>query len=133
MIEAFREVRRTWPAAKLVILGKGPYPSPAGVHSPGFISSREALERVFLDSDLVVAPGFCDPFPSFLIEAMNYGVPCVVSPCDGMPEIVDHDRTGLVLPKLDAPVLADEVIRLLGAPSRLQAMSDASRERSEAG
>ncbi len=129
VIEAFRQVRRTCPDAKLVILGKGPYPSLPGVHSPGFISSREALERVFLDSDLVVAPGYCDPFPSFLIEAMNYGIPCVVSPRDGMPEIVDHNRTGLVLPKLDAMVLADQVIRLLSDPSKLRAMSEASREK----
>ncbi len=46
-----------------------------------------------------------------------------------MPEIVDHDRTGLVLPKLDALVLAEHVIRLLSDPSRLQAMSEASREK----
>ncbi len=43
--------------------------------------------------------------------------------------IVDHDRTGLVLPKLDALVLADQVIRLLSDSSRFEAMSEASRER----
>jgi glycosyltransferase involved in cell wall biosynthesis len=129
VIEAFRDVRCTWPDARLVILGKSRHPSVAGVQSTGYISSPEKLERVFLDSDVVVAPGYCDPFPSFLIEAMNYGVPCIVSPRDGMPEIVDHGRTGLVLPELNARVLAEGMKRLLSDPTALQAMSDAARER----
>jgi glycogen synthase len=54
------------------------------------------MRELFLSSDLVLAPSRCDPFPTFLIEAMNFGLPCVASDVDGLPEIVEHEVTGLV-------------------------------------
>jgi glycogen synthase len=128
-IQAFRTVRDARPEAKLIILGNGSYPKLPGVQAAGFISSRDELERLFLQSDLVVAPAYCDPFPGFLIEAMNYGVPCIVSSRDGMPEIVDHNRTGIVLQNLNSQALAEAISELVDDQVKLQSMSKAAREK----
>jgi glycosyltransferase involved in cell wall biosynthesis len=87
------------------------------------------MRELFLSSDLVLAPARCDPFPTFLIEAMNFGVPCVTSDADGMPEIVAHEVTGLVISDVSGTQLAVEVVSLLNDPQRLVSMSRSARER----
>jgi glycogen(starch) synthase len=84
---------------------------------------------LFLSSDLVLAPARCDPFPTFLIEAMNFGLPCVTSDADGIPEIVAHEVTGVVVSDISGPGLAAEVVRLLNDPQRLLTMSRSGKER----
>jgi glycogen synthase len=98
-----------------------------GVETPGKIRSADELQQLFLQTDIVVAPGRCDPFPTFVIEAMNYGVPCIVTDQDGMPEIVDHNRSGLVISPSDADSLAEGIISLLGNLNTLSIMSQQAR------
>lgn len=128
VLAAFKQVRQALPNAKLVVIGKKLLQQPEGVENPGPVS-REVLRKLLLNSDLVVAPAYCDPFPRFVMEAMNYGVPCVVSNQDGMPEIVDHSVNGVVLDKPRPTSLATSVIGLLTQPARLESMSQAAREK----
>lgn len=127
VLAAFRQVRQVIPEAKLVIIGKKLSLEEPGIENPGHIESRSDLHRLFLQSDLVVAPAYCDPFPTFLMEAMNYGVPCVVADRDGMPEIVDDRINGRVLDQLTPERLAHQIIELLSDPDQLVTLSEAAR------
>lgn len=89
VLAALRIVRQQIPDAKLAIVGLSSDVADPGVENYGFVSP-EKIRDLFLSSDLVLAPARCDPFPTFLIEAMNFGVPCITSEADGMPEIVAH-------------------------------------------
>jgi len=129
VLAAFREVRQAIPDAKLAIVGKTLMSDEVGVYNPGYITSRSQMHQLFLETDLVIAPASCDPFPTFLMEAMNYGVPCVVSNRDGMPEIVDHLLSGVVIDKLTPSSLAAIVIDLLNHPAQLDLMSQAARHK----
>ena len=122
-LAAFRMVRQQIPDAKLAVVGMSSEIADPGVENHGYVSSPQKMRELFLSSDLVVAPARCDPFPTFLIEAMNFGVPCVTSDADGMPEIVAHETTGLVISNVSGPQLAAEIVRLLNDPQRLLAMS----------
>ncbi|NCO37809.1 MAG: hypothetical protein COZ06_00240 [Armatimonadetes bacterium CG_4_10_14_3_um_filter_66_18] len=51
-----------------------------------------------------------------LIEAMACGTPVVCTAVGGMPEVVQHEVTGLVVPENDEPALCEAVLRLLEAP-----------------
>lgn len=128
VLAAFEKVRQALPNAKLVVIGRKLLQQQAGVENPGEISP-EALKELFLTSDLVVAPAYCDPFPRFVMEAMNYGVPCIVSNQDGMPEIVDHQLNGIVLDQPNPGSLAVTMIDLLSNPAQLQLMSQAARHK----
>jgi glycogen synthase len=128
-LAAFRIVRQQIPEAKLAVVGECSEMEGPGVENYGYVSSPEKMRELFLTSDLVVAPARCDPFPTFLIEAMNFGLPCVTSDVDGIPEIVAHDVTGLVLSDVSGPQLAAEVTRLLNDPRTLIAMSHSGKER----
>ena len=129
VLAAFREVRQAIPDAKLVIVGKTLTSDEAGVFNPGYITSRSQMHQLFLETDLVIAPASCDPFPTFLMEAMNYGVPCVVSNRDGMPEIVNHSINGMVIDSLNAKQLAKTIIALLNDLKTLNLMSKAARQK----
>jgi glycogen synthase len=127
VLAAFEQVRQVIPNTKLVVLGKRLGIRQPGVETPGKIRSLDELQQLFLQTDIVVAPGRCDPFPTFVIEAMNYGVPCIVADQDGMPEIVDHHRSGWVISPSDADSLAEAIISLLGNPNTLSIMSQQAR------
>lgn len=128
VLTAFEQVRQVLPDATLVVIGIT-LPEPiAGVINPGSVDAA-TLRSLFLTSDLVVAPGRCDPFPTFLMEAMNYGVPCIVSAQDGMPEIVDHTLNGMVLSHPTPDNLAREILSLLTDPRQLQSLSEQARQK----
>ncbi len=128
VLAAFKKVKQALPDAKLVIIGKKIAIAEDGIENPGHIASPSQLRDLFLKTDLVVAPAYCDPFPVFLMDAMNYGVPCSVSAKDGMPEIVEHKVNGIVIPDLKAEIIADNIIHLLSNISVLKSMSERARE-----
>ena len=129
VLAAFRKVRQIVPDAKLIVVGKTIESDETGVVNLGYIKSRSEMHQLFLESDLVVAPAYCDPFPTFLMEAMNYGVPCIASNRDGMPEIVEHGVSGVIMNQLTSEQLADEIVELLSNYKKLASMSQASRSR----
>lgn len=129
VLAAFQQVRAILPNATLVVIGAELPETPDGVINLGHVSSADELKQLFLTSDVVVAPGRCDPFPTFLLEAMNYGVPCIVSAQDGMPEIVEHAISGIVLTHPTPETLAQELIALLTETGRLQSLSEQARQK----
>jgi glycosyltransferase involved in cell wall biosynthesis len=125
-VREFRKVRAAFPDAELVVIGSDSAPKEVGVTSRGFVASRDEIKRLFLDVDLVVAPARFDPFPTFLIEAMNYGLPCVAADRDGMPEIVTDGQTGAVRPH---ERMGEAMAELLGDPARMERYSAAARRK----
>jgi colanic acid/amylovoran biosynthesis glycosyltransferase len=85
----------------------------------GPLPQRE-MARVVADASVFAAPcvvgrdGNRDGLPTVLLEAMALGTPCVSTDVTGIPEVLRHGETGLMVPQHDATALADAVERLLG-------------------
>ncbi len=96
----------------------------------GSLAHAEVLER-YRHCDLVVVPsiesrdGRKEGLPTVIVEAMACGAPVIASDLAGIGEIVDHERTGLLVPPGDAEALADAAQRLLTYP-RLRALTTES-------
>lgn len=75
------------------------------------------------------AHGRREGIPVSLMEAMACGVPVVASRISGIPELVDHEWSGLLFPPGDAAALADAVEELAGARDRRVLMGRAAREK----
>jgi glycosyltransferase involved in cell wall biosynthesis len=127
-IAAFARVREAIPDATLHVVGACSAPRQPRVKVLGNVP-REELDRLLLQSDVVLAPSRCDPFPGFVIEAMNFGVVPVVSAADGLPEIVRHGENGLVVPNPTAEELSGHTLRLLTDAGLRRRFSQASRLR----
>jgi glycogen synthase len=123
LLQAFRLIRERVPNATLVIIGSTLTIDEPGVKSLGYISSAKEVENLFLTSDLVIAPARCDPFPAFIIEAMNYGVPCIITRQTGISEMILNQENGVVIDSLDPAEIATEAVKLLTHPADLECIS----------
>jgi glycosyltransferase involved in cell wall biosynthesis len=83
------------------------------VHFEGAIAWGESLFEVMRKHDVLVLPSMTEGLPLVLIEAMSQGLPVVASNVGGVPEIVIHERTGLLVPPMDVGALYSAIERIL--------------------
>ena len=74
---------------------------------------------------------WAEPFGIVVIEAMAGGTPVVASNVGGIPEIVQHGVSGLLVTPGDALALRHAIADLIADPPRRLAMGDAARRRSQ--
>lgn len=73
---------------------------------------REAA--MFVLPSVITPSGDRDGIPVALMEAMACGLPVVSTRVSGIPELIEHERDGLLAPPADAQALADCMQRQLG-------------------
>jgi glycosyltransferase involved in cell wall biosynthesis len=81
---------------------------------------------------VVAANGDQDGLPVVLMEGMAAGKACVSTPVAGIPELIVHESTGLLVPERDARALADALRRLLVDPDLRRRLGIAARQCVEA-
>ncbi len=92
------------------------------VHFHGQRTRAEVFD-LLQSADVLAAPsvptrnGRREGIPVVLMEAMVSGVPVVASHLSGIPELAEHDRSGLLVPPRDAQALADALERLHNDPA----------------
>jgi glycosyltransferase involved in cell wall biosynthesis len=67
--------------------------------------------------------------PLFLLECMALGVPVAATAVGGVPELIEHDRTGLLVPPRDPAALAAAIGALLDDPARSRRVAAAAATR----
>jgi glycosyltransferase involved in cell wall biosynthesis len=81
-------------------------------------------------SDIAVVPSTePEPFGRVAIEAMSHGLPVLASNGGGLAEIVDHEKSGLLVTPGSAGQLASAIARLVDAPGLRKTWGDAGRQR----
>ncbi|MBU8582988.1 MULTISPECIES: glycosyltransferase family 4 protein [Bacillus] len=78
-----------------------------------FLRNRKDVPYLLSLADIYVLPSLLDNQPLSLIEAQIAGVPAIVSDAGGLPEMVEHEVTGLIVSKGDVNALANSLERLL--------------------
>ena len=124
-IEACRQLKEQGMAFRYRILGIGPwerrlrtlieqYQLEDVVDMPGFKPSHEVKEMlddadVFLLPSVTGADGDMEGIPVALMEAMAVGIPVVSTLHSGIPELVEADKSGWLVPENDARALAQRL------------------------
>lgn len=96
-----------------------------------FTGSLEDVRPALAAMDVFVHPGDPEPFGLVNIEAMAMAKPVVALAHGALPEIVEHGRTGILVPADDPDQLAEAVLTLLRNPDRLKTLGANGRERAE--
>jgi colanic acid/amylovoran biosynthesis glycosyltransferase len=109
-------------------------PPAFGVDIAGALPWRDtqaAIARadVFAAPALRTAAGEMDGIPVSLMEAMAIGLPVVASALSGIPELVEHERNGLLVPPANATALADAIERVIRDPAAAAAFGRRARRR----
>jgi glycosyltransferase involved in cell wall biosynthesis len=68
---------------------------------------------VFAAPCLIGEDGNRDGLPTVLLEAMAVGTPCISTDVTGIPEVLHHQHTGIIVPQHDPAALADAIQQLL--------------------
>lgn len=82
----------------------GQLPLPA--YPLGYVSDDRVIVDVYNSADVFVLPSLEDNLPNTIMEAMACGVPCVGFNVGGIPEMIEHKKTGYVAKERDADDLA---------------------------
>jgi glycosyltransferase involved in cell wall biosynthesis len=95
----------------------------------GWISSSAVRDEILAARGLVL-PSFAEGLPVVLMEAMALGKPVLTTYVAGIPELVEHGRSGWLVPAGDVDALAAALVELLTTESsRLQAMGREGQRR----
>ncbi len=104
------------------------------------VLDRGTLRQLYSHAAVFACPSVYEPFGITNLEAMACGVPVVATRVGGIPEVVIHDRTGLLVDVPEGPMGAEDVKRvaadlaasindLVADPARRAAMGEAGRQR----
>ncbi|GHH76018.1 GDP-mannose-dependent alpha-mannosyltransferase [Streptomyces sulfonofaciens] len=109
---------------RVVVVGDGPSEDALRRQLPGavFLGRRTGtdLARIFASLDVFVHTGPYETFCQTVQEAMASGLPVVAPAAGGPLDLVDHGRTGLLVPAGDEGAIR-EAVRALAAGARLRA------------
>ncbi|MEO8304484.1 MAG: glycosyltransferase family 4 protein [Betaproteobacteria bacterium] len=122
-LRAFALVQRAFPGARMVVAGSGPEEGAlkslagtlgiaASVEFPGRLD-RDQMAARYRETDVALNSSRVDNMPNSVLEAMASGVPIVSTNVGGVPYIVTHERTALLVPAGNAEEMGAAIIRLL--------------------
>lgn len=95
--------------------------------------TRDEIVQALDGADVLVVPsvptesGRREGIPVVLMEAMASGVPVIASNISGIPELVEHDRSGLLVEPRDPHAIADAVDRIAQEPGLAERLSMGGR------
>jgi sugar transferase (PEP-CTERM/EpsH1 system associated) len=137
LLRAFREVKKSLPAAKLVLAGDGELRSALesraeelGIReSVRFLGVRRDVPALLRTWDVFCLSSLSEGTSVTLLEAMAAGLPAVVTRVGGNPEIVEEGVTGHTAPRGDAQALGAALVRVLRDREAGERMGRAGRMR----
>lgn len=126
-IRALAAVRTAFPRARLSIAGTGPELEPlrrlarslAVADAVAFTGrlDRDQVAALYRDADVVLNPSRVDNLPNSILEALASGVPVVSTDVGGVPFVVTHGKTALLVPAGDDRAMADAALSILRDPA----------------
>lgn len=137
LLRVFDRITDTFPETHLVFIGDGPLrkeleqTAGAGVGKGRvhFLGYRNPIEPYYAAIDLLVVPSFSEGASLAILEAMDNGVPLVVTDRGGSPELVEHQVSGIVVPVNDDSALESAISGILNDPWLAERLSSSARQR----
>jgi glycosyltransferase involved in cell wall biosynthesis len=131
LVQALAALGRSYADVRLVLAGDGDITAARNeaqrlgvserVELPGWIGPEERA-RTLRSATAFALPSRAEGVPVALLEAMAYGVPAVVSPVGGIPDVFEEGRHGYFVPPDDPLAIADRLRALLDDGSAARQM-----------
>jgi glycosyltransferase involved in cell wall biosynthesis len=124
LVEAFREVQKVHPRARLTIAGAEVNLDLPNCTVLGKVGLRE-LSQQYSRASIFCLPTLLEPFGIVFVEAMLHRLPVVATRGGALPDMVREGVTGHLVEPGDAKGLASVLIGLLGDPARCRSYAEA--------
>ncbi len=129
-LRAFALIRQRFPQASLRVAGIGPeyarlvdLAAALGITGAVRFTGRidnSAMPKLYRQADLVLNPSLADNMPLSVLEALACAVPVVSTDVGGIPDLLSHGTTALLVAPGDHVALANAAILLLSEPQRAE-------------
>ena len=134
-LRAFSIVIKHFPTSKFTITGSGPERQSLknlvvelglqkSVTFTGRVNNND-MAALYQSSDIMVNPSLADNMPISVLEALASEVPVVSTNVGGVPFLVEHDKTALLVPIQDPVAMANAILLLLNNPDKIQQIKSA--------
>lgn len=94
----------------------------------GFLSSVQEVRERLLEADIFVFPTKAEGLPRAIIEAMAVGLPCLSTPVDGIPELLEDE---FLFDPLDVEGFTNKILELVEDNRKLSDMSKRNIEKAK--
>lgn len=85
------------------------------VHIAGFIPNAAQYLKAF---DIFVLPSLKEGLPYTLLEAIHAKIPVIATATGGIPDLIEHEKDGLLVPPADPSALAEAINTLVANPKK---------------
>jgi glycosyltransferase involved in cell wall biosynthesis len=137
LVEAAERLAPREPAIRWAVCGAGGLLEPmraeverrglsGRVHYLGYVPDARAL---LPQADVFCLSSKTEGLGTSVLDAMAAGVPVAATAGGGIPEMIEHEVTGLLAPVSDGATLGAAIDRLLDDPALAQRLAGAARER----
>jgi glycosyltransferase involved in cell wall biosynthesis len=149
LIDALGELKRQGRRLRCQVIGEGPLRRElqarierqglsrlvelAGARPQDEVRAALCAATIFTLPSVVAPSGDRDGIPVSLMEAMAAGAPVVSTRVSGIPELIEHEREGLLVAPQDSRALADAFARLLDDGALRRRLAVAARAKIERG
>lgn len=139
-LEACARIASEFPGARLVLAGDGPMrpDMEALAGSLGiservlFLGHREDVADLMGAADVLLLTSRSEGVPQAVAQAMGLGLPVVATSVGGVPELIEHEKTGLLVPPEDPQAVAQALTRILRDPDSARRLGAAARAHARA-
>ena len=136
ILRAFAILQKRFPEAVLTVAGDGPQrpmleelARELGLRNTTFTGqvSNAEMPRLYDEADIYLNSSEIDNMPLSIIEAYSCGTPVVTTDPGGIPYILEHERTGLLVPQRNPEALAAAAMRFLDEPALAESVIENAR------
>ena len=139
LLEAFCQVLKSHPDCLLKLIGDGELEEETKQYAKGlgiqekvlFLGSRSDIYPILNEADIFLLPSKFEGMPMTIIEAMGTGLPIVATAVGGVPDMLTHQESGLLVSEQPEAV-AEAVCTLLESEALRRTLGSAAKVRSEA-
>ncbi|MCK5481684.1 MAG: glycosyltransferase family 4 protein, partial [Gammaproteobacteria bacterium] len=126
-LRALRRIHEAFPGARLTVCGSGPERENLmalarelevgdAVTFTGRLDNNR-IAGLYQSADVMINPSLADNMPISILEALACGVPVVSTNVGGVPYLVTHNKTALLVTPGDDKAMAEAVITILSTPA----------------
>jgi len=138
VLQAFKMVAKEFPDAALVIAGDGPHKESLqklaneldinnNITFAGYVTPQQKV-KLLSESNALLFPSAIEGFGIVMLESFQQNRPVIVSDIPPMSDIIENNKTGLVIDPYDEKICAEKIIQLIKNPSISDEMGKAGNQ-----
>jgi glycosyltransferase involved in cell wall biosynthesis len=79
----------------------------------GYVSDDIRMSKIYSAADAFIIPSLADNLPNTIVESLMCGTPVIAFPSGGIPEMIEHEKNGLLCEEISVQSLRSQIMKFL--------------------